>query len=180
MVFNMLEMNKDLLGLLCDGFKDSRRYIKDEEFIKLYLNRILSSRLGLRLLCEHHLALNRQSSGATTSNSTNNNGELGSADSTSSSDYNNHENYVGIIHKKFSPKKLIEKSARLVTKLCIDKYGVAPKLKIDGHTNVEFPYLPLPLEYIVPELLKNSFRATCEVYLIFLQNNKKLINFKKN
>lgn len=26
LVFNMLEMNKDLLVLLCDGFKDARRY----------------------------------------------------------------------------------------------------------------------------------------------------------
>lgn len=50
----------------------------------------------------------------------------------------------------------------MTTKICMDRYGVAPKLKIDGHTNVEFPYLSLPLEYILPELLKNSFRATCE------------------
>jgi hypothetical protein len=26
-VFNMLEMNKDLLALLCDGFKDARRFV---------------------------------------------------------------------------------------------------------------------------------------------------------
>ena len=36
------------------------------------------------------------------------------------------------------------------------------RLKIDGHTNAQFAYLPLPLEYILPELLKNSFRATIE------------------
>jgi len=46
MVFNMLEMNKDLLGLLCDGFKESRRYIRDENYIRSQLNRILSARLG--------------------------------------------------------------------------------------------------------------------------------------
>lgn len=46
MVFNMLEMNKDLLGLLCDGFKESRRYIRDEGYIRNHLTRILSARLG--------------------------------------------------------------------------------------------------------------------------------------
>ena len=51
---------------------------------------------------------------------------------------------------------------RMVTRICTEKYGTSPKLKIDGHTNAQFPYLPLPLEYILPELLKNAFRATYE------------------
>jgi len=140
-IFNMLEMNKDLLVLLCDGFKDSRRYIRNEEYIRSNLNRILSSRLGIRLLCEHFIALNKNYEDNQLSKET---------------------DYIGIIHKKFSPKKLIDKAGRMVTRICLDKYGVSPKLKIDGHTNVEFPYLSLPLEYILPELLKNSFRATCE------------------
>lgn len=139
MVFNMLEMNKDLLGLLCDGFKESRRYIQNEDYIRKNLTRILSARLGIRLLCEHFIALNKHSEQRLTDTE-----------------------YVGIIHKRFSPKKLIEKSGRMVTRICTEKYGMAPKLKVDGHTNVEFPYLSLPLEYILPELLKNSFRATCE------------------
>lgn len=142
MIFQMIDINKDLLGLLCDGFKESRRYINDEEYLRKNLTRILSQRLGIRLLCEHFIALNKYSEqeGRSVQN----------------------DNYVGIIHKNFSPKNLIEKAGRMTTKICMDKYGVAPKLKIDGHTNVEFPYLSLPLEYILPELLKNSFRATCE------------------
>lgn len=139
MVFNMLNMNKDLLGLLCDGFKDSRRYIKNEDYIRSHITRILSVRLGIRLLCEHFTALNRNSNFPMTKS-----------------------DHVGIIHKKFSPKRLVEKSGRMVSRICLDKYGIAPNLKIDGHTTIEFPYLSLPLEYILPELLKNSFRATCE------------------
>ena len=50
----------------------------------------------------------------------------------------------------------------MVTRICTEKYGTSPKLKIDGHTSAQFPYLPLPLEYILPELLKNAFRATYE------------------
>lgn len=178
LVFNMLEMNKDLLALLCEGFKDTRRYISNETFIKHRLNKILSTRLGLRLLCEHHLALNKQSNlhKSVLSNDiidmfdtkmTNNDNFYSTYLPSNSGDNSNNisardEEWVGIIHQKFSPKKLIDTSARLVTKLCMEKYGVAPKIKIDGHINSHFPYLPLPLEYIMPELLKNSFRATAE------------------
>ena len=128
----------------------------------------MSARLGVRLLCEHHIALNKQSnqnftqSDQTTSiQSDNRNSDVFSSDE-SLNQPNVDENCVGIIHKKFSPKRLIETSGRLVNRICMEKYGIAPKLKIDGHTNIQFPYLPLPLEYILPELLKNSFRATCE------------------
>lgn len=181
LVYNMLEMNKDLLALLCDGFKDTRRYIKNEAFIKTHLNKILSARLGLRLLCEHHLALQKQSSlhnvllskeitdqDAKVPYNDNFNSTYASSGSKDNSSFmgsKRNEEWVGIIHKKFSPKKLIETSARLVTRLCMDKYGVAPKLKIDGHTNAQFPYMPLPLEYIMPELLKNSYRASTEHHI---------------
>ena len=197
LVFEMLEMNKDLLSLLCDGFKDTRRYIRDEHFIKTHLNRILAARLGIRLLCEHHIALNKQSNlnrlllandasdeyqpTAAAASDSNDKGEPGSNDDIDhlSSAYmaatdlsaattaptvavQHNPTLVGIMNRKFSPKRLVETSARMVTRLCLDRYGVAPKIKIDGHTRAQFPYLPLPLEYIVPELLKNAFRATCE------------------
>ena len=61
-IFNMLSMNKDLLVLLCDGFKDSRRYIRNEEYIRSNLNRILSSRLGnkyLKLKLINYIFLNQ-------------------------------------------------------------------------------------------------------------------------
>ena len=162
-------MNKDLLALLCDGFRDTRRYIKNEDFIKTNLNKILSARLGIRLLCEHHMALNKQSNIDPTLtgddleySDVSSNEKLSTSGNDDSKKNIKSEDWVGIINKKFSPKKLVETSSRMVTRICQEKYGQSPKLKIDGHTNVVFPYIPLPLEYIIPELLKNSFRATCE------------------
>ena len=29
-----------------------------------------------------------------------------------------------------------------------------------GHTGAQFPYIEMPLDYILPELLKNAVRAT--------------------
>ena len=34
--------------------------------------------------------------------------------------------------------------------------------RISGHTHASFPYIEMPLDYILPELLKNAARATIE------------------
>ena len=36
------------------------------------------------------------------------------------------------------------------------------QIKISGHIGVHFPYIEMPLDYILPELLKNAVRATIE------------------
>ena len=35
-------------------------------------------------------------------------------------------------------------------------------IRISGHTHASFPYIEMPLDYILPELLKNAARATIE------------------
>ena len=164
-------MNKDILAMLAEGFRDSRRYIKQEEEISKYLNRILIARLATRLLCEHHIELHKQAKNHDQKSQDANSSDSASSDSGSSSSSDSSydkqmsrpgSDWVGIINKNFSPKKLIENSAKLVTSLCVNKYGVSPKVKIDGHIGATFPYISLPLEYILPEVLKNSFRSTVE------------------
>ena len=46
--------------------------------------------------------------------------------------------------------------------LAEDKYGHSPDIRISGHINAKFPYIEMPLDYILPELLKNAMRATIE------------------
>jgi len=43
-------------------------------------------------------------------------------------------------------------------KMCIEKYGVAPEVKVNGHITTVFPYIMSPLEYMLHEILKNSMR----------------------
>src|SRR5699024_2844947 len=42
------------------------------------------------------------------------------------------------------------------------KYGVRPKLTIGGQPNASFAHVPVHVEYVITELLKNSFRAVIE------------------
>ena len=43
-------------------------------------------------------------------------------------------------------------------RLCEHKYGSAPRVRINGHVAARFPFIPMPLDYILPELLKNAMR----------------------
>ncbi|CAF1182096.1 unnamed protein product [Didymodactylos carnosus] len=131
-----LDSSSDTLPLLAEGFRETKRHIKQATLVRNFLDRALTSRLCMRILIEHHIQLHEEK-----------------------------PNYTGAICLSFSPKKLIEKSADLVTKLCKAQYGVSPEIRLDGHVNSTFPFIPIPLHYIVPEMLKNAFRATVEHHL---------------
>ncbi|PIO23770.1 hypothetical protein AB205_0129930 [Aquarana catesbeiana] len=66
--------------------------------------------------------------------------------------------FVGIICTRLSPKKIIEKWVDFARRLCEHKYGNAPRVRINGHVAARFPFIPMPLDYILPELLKNAMR----------------------
>ncbi|ERE89935.1 3-methyl-2-oxobutanoate dehydrogenase [lipoamide] kinase-like protein [Cricetulus griseus] len=44
-------------------------------------------------------------------------------------------------------------------------YGNVPRVRINGHVAAGFPFIPMPLDYTLPELLKNVMRATMESHL---------------
>lgn len=132
----LLDDHKDVVTLLAEGFRESRKHVKDEAVIRLFLDKTLTSRLGIRMLATHHLAL-----------------------------HEDRPDFVGIICTRLSPKKIIEKWVDFARRLCEHKYGNAPRVRISGHVAARFPYIPMPLDYILPELLKNAMRATMESHL---------------
>merc|ERR1712029_201 len=129
----LLEDHKDVVSNLAKGFKEARKHIKDEEVIRRYLDKNLTSRLGIRMLATHHLLLKEPS-----------------------------PDHIGIISIRLSLKRVIEKWATFAQQLAIQRYGHAPDIRISGHINASFPYIEMPLEYLLPELFKNSIRATIE------------------
>ncbi|XP_051632208.1 3-methyl-2-oxobutanoate dehydrogenase [lipoamide] kinase, mitochondrial [Manacus candei] len=132
----LLEDHKDVVTLLAEGFRECRRHIQDERLLRPFLDKTLTSRLGMRLLATHHLALHEDK-----------------------------PDFVGIICTRMSPKKLVEKWVDFARRLCEHQYGNAPRVRINGHVAARFPFIPLPLDYVLPELLKNAMRATMESHL---------------
>ncbi|XP_059828998.1 3-methyl-2-oxobutanoate dehydrogenase [lipoamide] kinase, mitochondrial isoform X5 [Hypanus sabinus] len=136
MVRQLLDDHKDVVTMLAEGFKECRKHIQDESLIRSFLDNTLTSRLGIRMLATHHLAL-----------------------------YEDSPDFVGIICTRLSPKRIIEKWVDFARRLCEHQYGSSPRVRINGHVAARFPYIPLPLDYILPELLKNAMRATMESHL---------------
>lgn len=125
---------------LADGFRESRKYIEegkstdnghglDNGLVQSFLDKTLTSRLGMRILAENYLSLREEK-----------------------------PNYVGIINVQMNPKDMVDKWCTYVTELSERKYGRCPEFKLNGHLHAAFPYIETPLDYILPELLKNAVR----------------------
>ncbi|XP_037126171.1 3-methyl-2-oxobutanoate dehydrogenase [lipoamide] kinase, mitochondrial isoform X2 [Syngnathus acus] len=136
LVQQLLDDHKDVVTMLAQGFRECRKHVRDETILRAFLDTTLCSRLGIRMLATHHLALHQDN-----------------------------PDFVGIICRRLSPKKIIEKWVDFARRLCEHQYGNAPLVRINGHVAARFPFIPLPLDYILPELLKNAMRATMESHL---------------
>eukprot|EP01126_Amoeba_proteus_P004105 TRINITY_DN11399_c1_g1_i2.p1 TRINITY_DN11399_c1_g1~~TRINITY_DN11399_c1_g1_i2.p1 ORF type:complete len:206 (-),score=34.55 TRINITY_DN11399_c1_g1_i2:116-733(-) len=69
---------------------------------------------------------------------------------------------IGIISPECSPFVAVKRVLPQVNKACECAYGIYPELEIYGSKTVTIPYIANHLDYILRELLKNSFRATVE------------------
>jgi len=129
----LLEDHKDVISSLAEGFRECKKHVSDPFVISSFLDKTLTSRLGIRMLVTHHLLLQE-----------------------------NKQGYVGLVNLGMSLKDICQRWINFVVELSEDKYGHCPPIKISGHTGVNFPYIEMPLDYILPELLKNAVRATIE------------------
>jgi len=129
----LLEDHKDVIGSLAQGFKECRKHVAQDSTISSFLDRTLTSRLGIRMLVTHHLLLQESKPG-----------------------------YIGLINLGMGLRDKCQHWSNFVRELAEDRYGHCPPIKISGHTGAHFPYIEMPLDYILPELLKNAVRATIE------------------
>ena len=70
--------------------------------------------------------------------------------------------FIGVIDTALRPADIIRSCEAFVSEICELKYGVRPSLIINGEVDAELAHVPVHLEYIITELLKNAFRATIE------------------
>jgi len=129
----LMEDHKDVMSSLAQGFKECKKHVTDDKAVGAFLDKTLCSRLGIRMLVTHHFHLQ-----------------------------DNREGWIGLVNLRMSLRDIVQGWANFVTEVCEDKYGHCPSIKISGHTGVQFPYIEMPLDYILPELLKNAARATIE------------------
>ncbi|KAH8681032.1 kinase isozyme 4 [Xylariales sp. PMI_506] len=144
----LVQTHQDTIPILAQGFLECRRYISPVEVTK-FLDEHLRTRIGTRLIAEQHIALHYSS--------------VAHFDPAASpTPCPEHPSYIGVIDTELCPATVVNSCASYVAELCEYKYGVRPRWVIDGEPGTVFAYVPMHLEYIITELIKNAFRATME------------------
>lgn len=142
--------HSDNVPKLSRGFMECREYMHPDQ-IANFLNAALHSRIGIRMIAEQHLALNAMAEQAS--------GER------SSSELRLTPTSIGIIETQMRPKDVVAISGEYVRALCEATFEIAPEIEYDGDVDATMVGVPVHLEYVMTELLKNAFRATTENYL---------------
>ncbi|KAI9446866.1 hypothetical protein H4582DRAFT_2125135 [Lactarius indigo] len=123
---------------MAKGFQECAKYMSSEQ-ISSFLNAAIRNRIAVRLIAEQHIVLSRTLQDPEQANTN-----------------------IGVVNMSLSPIEMIRMCASFVSELCEATLGAAPPVVIDGVTDATFAYVPVHMEYILTEILKNAFRATVE------------------
>jgi hypothetical protein len=148
---DLVQTHTNTIPILARGFLECRKYISPAE-VTQFLDSHLRARIGTRLIAEQHLALHFASQPISDENP---NPAAEQREDVPS-------NYIGVIDTALRPASIIRSCEHFVSEICELKYGVRPRLEIGGEPDATFAYIPVHVEYIITELLKNAFRATVE------------------
>ena len=138
----IVQTHTNTIPTLAQGFLECKKYISAGEITR-FLDQHLRARIGTRLIAEQHLALHLASTAEAK--------EQGPDPAT-----------IGAIDTSLQPAKIIRACEGFVGDICEFKYGVRPRIEISGSVDATFAHIPVHLEYILTELIKNAFRATIE------------------
>ncbi|KAF2157508.1 alpha-ketoacid dehydrogenase kinase [Myriangium duriaei CBS 260.36] len=144
---DLVQTHSNTISILARGFLEARKYISPQE-VSNFLDEHLRARIGTRLIAEQHIALHFSSKPHTNL----------SEDESSTQN----SSYIGVIDTALRPADVVRNCEATVGEICELKYGVRPTVTIDGVPDTSFAHIPMHLEYIITELLKNSFRSTIE------------------
>ncbi|RUP47886.1 putative mitochondrial pyruvate dehydrogenase kinase [Jimgerdemannia flammicorona] len=133
MLKDLVDRHADNIPTLARGFQECKKYINPKDMTS-FLDDMIKARIGIRLIAEQCIALHHVRT----------------------------PNTIGIIDTRLSPARLAKQCSHYVQELCEVNYGRAPEIRVGGQIDTVFTYVPVHLEYMLSELLKNSCRATVE------------------
>ena len=147
---DLVQTHNNTIGILAKGFLEARKYISAKEVTR-FLDEHLRARIGTRLIAEQHIALHFSSKP-----------HMHLLDERQRGQAEVHSSYIGVIDTELRPADVIRACEHTVGEICELNYGVRPTVNIVGSPETTIAHVPMHLEYILTELLKNSFRATIE------------------
>lgn len=139
----VLEENLSVLSRSVIGILESQGKM-DVQQADDFLTLLLKTRISRRVIAEQHLALTE------------------TFHSPFHFEQGEQTDVVGEVFSRLNVKDCVEQCATSLRKFATQAYGadvVIPEVIVQGHTGATFTYIPSHLEYIVGELLRNSFQA---------------------
>ncbi|KAI8912301.1 branched-chain alpha-ketoacid dehydrogenase [Powellomyces hirtus] len=137
---HMLNAHLVAIPRLAMGIAESSLHLNPREADR-FMNEMLRSRIGRRVLAEQHITLSHVFDGRESQD----------------------ESFIGIVNTKCKAVDVVNKCAAIVGRVFEDGFGIKPpEVHVDGHLDATFTYIPDQIEYIVFELLKNSMWATLD------------------
>ncbi|KAH7927711.1 26S proteasome subunit P45 [Leucogyrophana mollusca] len=137
---HLVESHRNDIPTMAKGFQECSRYMSPTQ-ISNFLDGAIRNRISVRLIAEQHIALSH---------------------ALSSHEPSGLSSHYGIVDMRCSPANMVRMCGSFVSELCEATLGMSPSITIDGHPGATFAYVPVHLEYILTEILKNAFRATVE------------------
>jgi pyruvate dehydrogenase kinase 2/3/4 len=132
------DRHEDVVKLIARGvleLKASTGRCSSDMEIRSFLDRFYMSRISIRVLLSHHLALGPG---------------------------NARPGHAGIINQQCSPASLAQDAIDATRSLAYAHYGEAPTVHLLGNVDFRFPYIEKHVFMCLFELLKNAMRATVE------------------
>jgi [3-methyl-2-oxobutanoate dehydrogenase (acetyl-transferring)] kinase len=131
----LVDEHSPLVESLAAGLREckSKPIIGEQLQLDEFLNNMLTSRISRRVLAEQHIALQQK-----------------------------RQNFVGIINTNLCLKEAVRFAFMRAQQVCIETYGISPKMSLRGDEGAIISYIPTHLDYMLFELLKNAMRATVE------------------
>lgn len=133
--------NEKMFPMIAASVAELSPHLTTDE-LNTFLDTLLLTRIGRRLLIENHMALYSQYLGETPQ------------------DPHVTGTMVGILDPQCHIANITRATLESVEEWSVATYGSAPSYEIDGHTDATMTYVPDHIRYIIMELLKNSTR-TC-------------------
>ncbi|CCC67897.1 hypothetical protein NCAS_0A13390 [Naumovozyma castellii] len=136
------EEHNDTLLVLSDGLKEINNELLSNEAISKFLDVHIRDRITMKLIILNHLALLSPKT---------------------------EPDMIGIIHKRVKISQFINQTFEFVNDLCQLKFNLP--MSTTGNSSmityitgeeIEFPCIPVILEYVLTEILKNSMKAHIE------------------
>jgi hypothetical protein len=158
---DLVQTHNNTIAILARGFLECRKYVSPADVTR-FLDSHLRARIGTRLIAEQHLALHFASQPISDVDPYPPTKAAPPLEKATVSSDQDESNYIGVIDTALQPARIIKSCENFVGEICELKYGVRPRVIIGGEPNASFAYVPVHVEYIITELLKNAFRAVVE------------------